>query len=57
MQLERHVPDCMCEIPNYEDGVRVCEGGYGRDVEELAGVVLDSGKKDEGGCGGVLGDD
>jgi hypothetical protein len=47
----------VCEIPNYEDGVGVREGGYGRDVEELAGVVLDSGEKDEGGCGGVLGND
>jgi hypothetical protein len=47
----------MCEIPNYEDGVGVCEGGYSRDIEELAGIVLNSGKKDKGGCGGVLGDD
>lgn len=47
----------MGKIPADCQAVAVCVLGDGGYVEELAGVVLDPGKKDEGGCRSVLGDD
>lgn len=44
------------EIPADEQAERVCVGSDGADVEELPGVVLDAGEKDEGGGGGVFGE-
>ncbi len=57
MQLQRYVADRVCEVPDYEDGVRMSKGGDGGDVEELAGVILDSGEEDEGCCGSMFFDD
>ncbi len=44
----------MGKIPNDEDTVLVREGRYCFDVEELAGVELNSGEQDEGGFCGVF---
>lgn len=34
VELERDVADGVGEVEDYEDGVLVCEGGDGGDVEE-----------------------
>jgi hypothetical protein len=57
MELERDVSDRVRQVPDYKDGVAMCKFGDGQDVEELAGVVLDSWEEDEGGAGSMLRDD
>ena len=46
VEVEWDIPDCVSEIPYYEDACFASCGCDGRDVEELAGVVLYSGKEE-----------
>ena len=46
----------MRQIPAYGNGKGACVGGYTWDVEELAGVVLNSGEEDQSRGISVLGD-
>lgn len=56
VEAEWDVAGRVGEVPAYAgDAEGVGVGGDGFDVEELAGVVLDSGEEDESGGGGVLG--
>lgn len=54
VELERNVTDCVREIPDYEDSLGVGGGCYGWDVEELAGVELDSWEEEDGCCWAVF---
>jgi len=53
VQGERDIPRGVGEVPPHDDAAGAGVGGDERDVEELAGVVLDSGEEEEGGGGGV----
>lgn len=57
MEMERDVTGRVSEVPAYNYAMGLGEGGYGGDVEELAGVELDAGEKEEGCCGCVEGDE
>lgn len=54
MQPKRHVARRVCEIPTDEQALSMRVRGDGRDVEELARVVLYAGEEDERDLVGVL---
>ena len=57
MELDGHVADSMSKIPANCDAFILCISGDLGHVEKLAGVVLDSWKKEKSGLGSVLVDD
>lgn len=42
VKFQGNVTDCVGEVPDDEDAAGLCVGGDSLDVEELAGVELDT---------------
>lgn len=47
---EWNISDGVSEVPDDKNAVGMREFGDGGDIEELPGVILDSGEKKERGC-------